>query len=275
MASARFLSSFPMANKTLFSFLLFSCAVFTAVYAQTSARIMGSTVDKSTGLGIRGVNISIEGTYYGAVSDAEGRFAITTSVMPPFTLLLERVAYSPTKIAVSEKSASLRIELQSKTATAVRKEEAATAEEYDVKLLLLEKMVSMITWDSAALSKEKPFVIGVLGDNPFGDAVFALENKTIQGHSVQVAFIAGAEDLGNVQVLFVASSKRNKKLYADLLPVLATQSVLTVADDKEALGNPAMIAFFKHEDHLRFSMLPKLAKAVGIAMSAKLIEMGQ
>lgn len=256
--------------------ILFSLLVFMgSVWAQSSARIIGNTIDKTTGQGIRGVNVSIEGTYYGAVSDIDGKFSISTSMAPPYTLVFERASYSPTRVAVKERSATaLRIEMQSQNAATVSKEAQVTAEEYNLKLLLLEKMISQITWDSLPADPAAPFGIGILGDNPFGDVVFALEHKTILGHPVKVSFVTGAEDLGKEQVIFIAATKRNKKLYVDLQPVLAKRQMLTVADDKDALNQPTMISFFKNGEFLKFSLQPELAEKVGIHFSPKLVSMG-
>ena len=51
---------------------------------------------------LTGVNITIQGTFQGTVSDVEGRFSISTDMAPPFTLVFSFVGYDKEHLEVVE-----------------------------------------------------------------------------------------------------------------------------------------------------------------------------
>lgn len=246
---------------------------FSAVLAQ-DARIAGVILDKSTKTAIRGVNVSIEGTFYGAVSDAEGKFTIRTSSEPPYTLVFERMPYVSQRRVVQERKAEVQVEMMNPTEAAAEKsqQEAVQAQEYNLKLLMLEKFSPMITW--AAQDTAPVFTIAILGYNPFGDNILNMETKKLNGKPVQITFVSSLEDMGTPNMLYIAATKRNKKLFTEIAAQLKTKPILTVSDDKTMISE-AMISFFQEEDNLRFTIDAAAAKKAGITISEKLTALSQ
>ncbi|OIP51344.1 MAG: hypothetical protein AUK33_04625 [Flavobacteriaceae bacterium CG2_30_34_30] len=74
--------------KTFFPILLFLFCF--SSYSQTT--ITGNVLDNS-GLPILGANIIVTGTSEGTVSDFDGNFRLTVSVLPPFTISVSSVGY--------------------------------------------------------------------------------------------------------------------------------------------------------------------------------------
>ena len=59
----------------------------TCLTAQTKGVLKGRVVEKGTGEGLPGVNIIVQGTYYGAASDNAGNFTVTNINPGTYTFL--------------------------------------------------------------------------------------------------------------------------------------------------------------------------------------------
>ncbi len=67
-------------------------------FAGTMGKISGKVIDRNTKEGIIGVNILLEGTYLGAVSDPDGYYSINNVTPGKYTLVVSMVGYDKTKI---------------------------------------------------------------------------------------------------------------------------------------------------------------------------------
>jgi len=74
--------------------------------------------------------------------------------------------------------------------------------------------------------RRSPFVIAVLGDDPFGDALDILKGKTAQGRPIVVRRIASLAEVTRVNILFVASSEKSR--LGSVLPAAEAMHALTV-----------------------------------------------
>src|SRR5580698_7115353 len=80
--------------------------------------------------------------------------------------------------------------------TAGPKPAVGEVSEYAVKAAYLYNFTQFVRWPEGSLGDDSPFVIGVLGDDPFGDALDgAVQGKTSGNHPLKVkrlgAFSAG------------------------------------------------------------------------------------
>ena len=77
-------------------FLLFSCLVVTTqyIYAEGKGAIKGKVTDVKTGEGLPVVNVKVKGTYYGAVTDFDGNFKISTMSPGSYTIEFSIVGYT-------------------------------------------------------------------------------------------------------------------------------------------------------------------------------------
>src|ERR1700722_7874519 len=89
--------------------------------------------------------------------------------------------------------------------TAVR---AAAPDEYQVEAVFLLHFTQFVEWPAqAAGDAHSPFVIGVLGRDPFGSALDeAIRGETVNGRPLVVKRFAAAADLGPCQILFIDRS---------------------------------------------------------------------
>ena len=83
--------------------------LFGSVYSQT--QISGSVMDSGNMEAIPGVNVIIDGTNIGTVTDFDGNFVINTSQDAPLTLIVSYVGYSAERVDVTSASQNINVML--------------------------------------------------------------------------------------------------------------------------------------------------------------------
>lgn len=144
-----------------------------------------------------------------------------------------------------------------------------SAPEYKVKAAFLYNFTKLVTWPTNAFtSSAAPLVIGVLGNDPFGDDLDKiLAGRSVNGRRLQAARFETVEQVTNCQVLFICESERRK---LDLiLENLQGKPILTVSDLKG--GEPRMmITLVKVNDTLDLRINLEAATRSGLQFSSRL-----
>ena len=94
-------------NKYYLAFM--AVILFGSVYSQT--QISGSVMDSGNMEAIPGVNVIIDGTNIGTVTDFDGNFVINTSQDAPLTLIVSYVGYSAERVDVTSASQNINVML--------------------------------------------------------------------------------------------------------------------------------------------------------------------
>jgi len=105
--------------------------------------------------------------------------------------------------------------------------------EYMVKALIIEKFAKYSKWPpkSKLHNADSPFIICVVGKNPFGsimDRIYSI--KKIKGHKVQVKYIKGNQPLQTCHILFLAND--SGKRIPEVVEFSQKHSILTFSDNK-------------------------------------------
>jgi len=260
--------------KKIFISLFLSLALsIITINAQTS-KITGQVVDQS-GAQLRGVNIMIEDTYYGTISNDLGEFRIVANTIAlPAKVSFSRQGYRPTTLQVQSTENALRVEMRKVDAAVTANaasQEAQEVSEYRMKLNFVKQFAERVTWQNAEARENMPFVIAVVGYNPFGDDLFAFESLLIKGRKVKIDFISGPREISDQDVVFI--SKPSKKTLEELKGVLAQKNILTICDHCEPIGAaPTVFAFDMQDGKVRFSANTTIAQSAGITISPELLK---
>ena len=99
-------------NFTKMSFGLILMAISFSSLAQTT--VSGEVTDES-GEGLIGVNVLVEGTVLGTISDINGNFSLTVRSAPPFTLVVSYVGYETQKFEITSSSDQINVQLSEST----------------------------------------------------------------------------------------------------------------------------------------------------------------
>lgn len=148
---------------------------------------------------------------------------------------------------------------------------AQTVPERPVQAAFLTKFPMFVEWPQTAPgSTNEPYVIGILGLDPFGgdlDAIAA--EQRVKGRSIRIARFARLEDLGDCHILFVSSSELPR--LSDVFKRLGRRSVLTVGDSEGFTQAGGMVNFVKVDGKVRFEVNHEAARGAGLALDARLL----
>ena len=154
-------------------------------------------------------------------------------------------------------------------ATAAPAQEAASLE-YQVKAVFLLRIAQFTEWPADAEQLAQPFVIGVLGQDPFGSILEqAVEGERISGRPIVVRRYAGLADLAPCDLLFIAASHQQATVQV-LAHVRAAQT-LTVADFAGFVRRGGAVELFLDEGHVRFRINRDAAQAAGLVLRSQLL----
>lgn len=146
-------------------------------------------------------------------------------------------------------------------------------EEYEVKAAMLYNFAKFIDWPAAALGEAgAPFVIGILGSDPFGarlDAV--LRDKAVNGHPIAVRRFALPADVRNCQVLFVSAPDQERVRH--ILQGFRRAPVLTVGEGGRFADSGGVISFILDDRRVRFEINVDAASRAGLLVSSKLLRL--
>lgn len=99
-------------NLTKMIFGLALTVLSVAAYAQTT--VSGTIVD-SEGEALIGVNVLVEGTVLGTITDIDGNFSLTVQSQPPFNLVISYVGYETQRIEVTSSTTQIDVQLEEST----------------------------------------------------------------------------------------------------------------------------------------------------------------
>jgi hypothetical protein len=149
---------------------------------------------------------------------------------------------------------------------------AATAPgEYQVKAVFLFNFTQFVEWPPAAFSNEKaPFVIGVLGKDPFGAHLDeAVRGERVGSRELIIERYDSLEKIRAPQILFVGDLTADRP--AELASALAGRNVLTVGDAQGRAGGDVVIGFVSERNRIRLRINLKAAQDAGLVISSKLL----
>lgn len=171
----------------------------------------------------------------------------------------------------------LMIALCAGSVPAYADEQDTQAQQNQIKVAYLYHFLQLVKWPGEeALPADGPFVIGVVGKDPFGESLEALTKKKVRGRSVIVKRFADIGRIESCHLLFVGTSAGHVH---DVLRRLEGSTTLTVSDLREFVGQGGMVGFVltpaENENgvKVRFEINLDMARKKGLQVSSKLLEL--
>ncbi|HXA17433.1 MAG TPA: YfiR family protein [Thermoanaerobaculia bacterium] len=153
---------------------------------------------------------------------------------------------------------------------------AATAPEYQVKAAFIYKFTTYIRWPApVGGNAARPFVIGVIGKDPFGPLLAAVvREQSVQGRAIRVKTLSRIEEALECDLVFVSSSERGN--LGQIFSLLHGASVLTVGDMDQFAEQGGMIGLVTTEDnHVRFDINRAAIERSGLRASSQLLHLAR
>jgi hypothetical protein len=143
--------------------------------------------------------------------------------------------------------------------------------EYQVKAAYLFNFGRFVEWPAAAYgSPAAPFVIGIIGEDPFGALIDeVVRGESLNGHPLAVKRFGKLEEVTACNILFIARSEAPR--LEQLLQSMRGRPVLTVTDFDGAEGRAAIIVLINENNRIRMRINVPEARANDLVISSKLL----
>jgi hypothetical protein len=151
---------------------------------------------------------------------------------------------------------------------------AAAPREYQIKANWLLQFSYYVEWPPAALaSKETPLVIGILGSDPFRQALEKLLEKKVGGREVKMLRFDSIEKLKDCHILYVNLPDQREVQRA--LDALRGKPILTVSDGDEFSHQGGMISLLKFKNHLKPHINNAAARRASLVIDSRLLAVSE
>lgn len=129
------------------------------------------------------------------------------------------------------------------------------ASEYDLKAVYLKHIASFSDWPTTASISDtsQPFVIGVIGRNPFGDILEStFETVRIRGKKVEFRYSTSVEDIPECHLLFIAANMRRR--LDEILAFISDKPILAVSDTRGFAERGVHVNLYQEGPNIRFEI---------------------
>ncbi len=148
-----------------------------------------------------------------------------------------------------------------------------TSPEYQVKAAYIYNFAKFVEWPSGSQADE-PFVVTVLGADPFGRALEdAVRGKSVNGRPIVLRRAATLEEVGASQILFISDSEQPE--LPSILKRLATDPVLTVGDMGQFAAHGGIIGFRPEGGRIRLDISLAAAERSRLRLSSQLLQIAR
>ena len=149
----------------------------------------------------------------------------------------------------------------------------ADMDEYAMKAILMSKISNYVDWpeNSSVNDKKKPFVIGILGDNPFGKILENLYNdkdKKIKNKEVRIEYLKKINEIDGLSILFISKSKNNE--LEKILKFAKHEKILTISDTETFGEKGVLINFFFQGNKIKFELNESASLNEGFSIDYRL-----
>lgn len=156
---------------------------------------------------------------------------------------------------------------------AIAAAEARVISEYEVKAAFLHKFALFVEWPGSAFQKESdPFVIGILGQDPFGPHLAkAIAGKLVGNRPILLRTYRTVAEAKDCHLLYISPSERPN--LRQIMSELGGRGVLTVGDMAGFAEQGGVINFVRSGQTIKFHINPDAAKRAGLTISSQVLEM--
>lgn len=152
---------------------------------------------------------------------------------------------------------------------------APVQNEYALKSRFLYNFCRFIEWpDSAFVSPTEPFIIGIVGDDPFGSALNeAVRGKKYHNRPIWIDHFRAPAEIKRCHLLFV--SRANAGRLDPILAAVAGKNVLTVSETEDFLTRGGMITLRAEQNRVRLRLGAAAIQSANLVVSSKLLRVAE
>lgn len=153
--------------------------------------------------------------------------------------------------------------------------QSPAAPEFSVKSVFIFNFTQFVEWPAEAFSgPDSPFIIGIVGTNPFGTYLLeTVAGERVGSHPIQVHHFQEGADLKECHLLYV--NLLDSKKIKTVLTALDHRHTLTVGDAPLFTREGGMIRFFMRNNKIRLEINPTTVRAAQLTISSKLLNVAE
>ena len=150
-----------------------------------------------------------------------------------------------------------------------------TAPEYQVKAVFLYNFTQFIEWPQTAFkSSDDPFIIGIIGEDPFGSYLDeTVAGEKIGTHPIQVQRYTNVKEALNCHILYI--NTEDAETAREILSLTSEKSILTVGDSPGFYNWGGIVKFFTENNKIRLQINVELSRAADLNISSKLLSVAK
>ena len=151
--------------------------------------------------------------------------------------------------------------------------ESAAGRKYAVIAAFLYNFFLYVEWPEDSPLAQGPLRIGVLGNNPFGAALDALEKRQVEGRAIEVTLFDSVQQITPTHILFLPLDATGE--FAEVRKALRDHPVLTVGEAEPFTRMGGVVRFFETGDAQRIGVEinQTAAAALNLRIRAKLLRL--
>lgn len=148
--------------------------------------------------------------------------------------------------------------------------------EYDVKAAYLYKFTKFVEWPRTAFaSAEAPFVIGVIGRDPFGELDRLIQGNTTGARRIEVRHFTAndSEAFRECQMIFVSASEQHR--LGAIVAAVQGRPVLLVGESEGFASAGGMLGFALRENRVGIEVNSAAARQARLKISSQLLNIAK
>lgn len=144
--------------------------------------------------------------------------------------------------------------------------------EYKLKAAFLFNFARFAKWPGSTVDQTAPFVFCVLGQDPFGPSLSALQERSIGEKAIKLHYINSVSNgLDQCQVLFISKSESKALQY--ILNFTKGKPIITVSDIDGFAEANGMFEFINTDGKHSFIINNSIAQTNGLQISSSLLNL--
>lgn len=146
--------------------------------------------------------------------------------------------------------------------------------EYGVKAAFVYNFAKFVEWPAESLIGDTPFVIGVLGRDPFKRVLDeTVSGKTVREKRIAVKRVLRIEDALDCHILYISDSEKDG--IAEIIRHLDRLPALTVSDVGRFAERGGMIQLMMDQNRVRFAINLAATEQSGLKPSSQLLKLAK
>jgi hypothetical protein len=151
----------------------------------------------------------------------------------------------------------------------------AQAPRYKLEAVILFNFAQYVEWPTNAFkSPSAPVVVGVLGSNPFGNALDeTFQGETVNNRKLEVRRFNRAEEVRDCHILFISDSEEPR--LQQIFDKLRGKPILTVSEIVGFAESGGAVRFVMVGSKIRFRINLEAARQNNLVISSKLLRLAE